>query len=148
MMTYPDDGGLKEPVRPFTNTGFGTILRHFANDSNHGHGLSFETVHIPHLFYWASNKNEEAGHVRLFGNRAGEGWVVYSFNRQAPAAEWALHRRWNFGLFCVHHVEPEKKATDPAGWHITWAKLKFAKVAGGFSITWRLADKYSCKVGR
>lgn len=102
-------------------------------------------IRIPRLFYRADNVQEVAGHVRLFGDRPTKGWVVFMYNEQAPGGAWALHRRWNFGLFCIHHVEPGKKATDPAGWHITWASLRLAKVYAGWSLTFKKADTFKCR---
>lgn len=102
-------------------------------------------VRIPHIFYWADNVREVAGHMRLFGDRPMKGWAFYQYAVQAPGGNWALHRRWNFGLFCIHHVEPGKKATDPAGWHITWASLRFAKSYGGWTLTYKNADTFKCR---
>lgn len=108
-------------------------------------GDRFRKFHIPGLFYHAHNITAACGHMRLFGKPL-RGMMIYSYGRQVPnALDWAYHRRWNFGFFCVHHVEPGKKATDPAGWHITWAKLKFAKVYAGFSVTWQWADTFKCR---
>lgn len=148
---YPDDGGLKEQVRPFENSfsGFGMLTRHFGirhiEPDPLSRGDQFQITRIPHLFYKAHNITSNAGHVRLFADRPGKGWCIYSYANQAPG--WAFHRRWNFGLFCVHHVEHDKKATDPAGWNITWASLKFVKSYRGFTMTWRLADTFKCKGG-
>lgn len=85
-----------------------------------------------------------AGHVRLFGKHGCSGLHVYYYGEQAPG--WALHRRWNFGLFCLHHVG-EGKATDPQGWGVTWARLRFERVFGGFSVTWRWADTCATRKG-
>lgn len=109
-------------------------------------GERHRIVRIPHLFYKADNIREVGGHIRLFADRPGKGWAVYLYGEQAPGGGWALHRRWNFGLFCVHHVGPGK-ACDLEGWHITWAKLKIAKLHRGLSITWHLADTFSTKSG-
>lgn len=150
---YPDDGGLKEPVRDFRDgfDGFAMIREHFGIQRIEPDPLSrgdkFKITRWGNFYYRADNTRQEAGHVRLFskGPGTGTGWCLYSYARQAPTPEWAMHRRWNFGLFCVHHVEPDKKATDPEGWHVTWAKLQFSKSYRGFTITWQLADTFKCK---
>ena len=99
----------------------------------------FDTFAIPGFYYSADNKRAIAGHKRIFGDRPLKGWCFYLYNEQAPG--WAIHRRWNFGLFCIHHVGPDK-ATDPEGWNITFAKLKFKKSYRGFTMTWTLADTF------
>lgn len=146
--TYPDDGGLKEQVRPLddTFTGFSVIRRMFGRTLISSTPFNdFEVTHIPGLYYHAHNIQGACGHIRLFG-KAPRGWMIYSYGRQVPGNdEWAEHRRWNFGLFCIHHVEPGKKATDPDGWHITWASLKFERSYGSISLTWRKADTFKAK---
>lgn len=146
---YPDDGGLKEPVRSFDEAfdGFKMIREHFGIQRIAPDPLSwdqFVITRVPYLFYRAANQRIVAGHVRLFASKPPGGWVIYQYNRQASCDEWALHRRWNFSLFCIHHVEPDKKATDPAGWSITWAKLKIKRTYRGITITWELADTFRC----
>jgi len=87
-----------------------------------------------------------AGHARLFGKNGITGWHFYYYAEQAPG--WALHRRWNFGFFCIHHVG-EGKATDPPGWHVTWARLKRERIYRGFGISWHWADTFRTrKLGR
>lgn len=98
----------------------------------------FKITHIPGLFYRADNLTMVAGHARLFGKPL-RGWCFYQYAEQAPG--WALHRRWNFGLFCIHHVGPGK-ATDPQGWHVTWASLKLKRECDGVSLRWRKADTF------
>ena len=149
---YPDDGGLKEPVRGFKEgfDGFAMIREHFGIQRIQPDPLSraeqFEITRLPRVFYKAQNAERNAGHLRLFSGQQGRGWCIYHYHNQVPGnSDWAMHRVWNFGLFCIHHVEPGKKATDPEGWNITWAKLKFLKSYRGFTITWRLADPYRCK---
>ena len=83
-----------------------------------------------------------AGHKRLFGKSGLGGWHFYLYGEQAPG--WAVHRRWNFGLFCVHHVG-EGKATDPAGWHVTWAALRLKRIYRGMSVEWQWADTFRTK---
>lgn len=99
----------------------------------------FAERRVPGLFYRADNLRCPAGHVRLFGDRPGKGWTVYLYGEQAPG--WAMHRRWNFGLFCIHHVG-EGKATDPAGWHVTFAGIRFKREYRGFSVHWQWADTF------
>jgi hypothetical protein len=146
---YPDDGGLKEPVRDFKEgfDGFAMIREHFGiqrmTPDPLSRGSQFKITRIPHLFYKSDNQRQVAGHVRLFADRPGRGWCVYHYNQLNP--DWSMERRWNFGLFCIHHIQPDKKSTNPAGWHITRATLRFAKTARGFTMTARLADPYSCK---
>ena len=144
---YLDDGGLKEPVRAY-GEGFNVaamIREHFRLPERTDGREEFNRFAIPRLFLATHRKDGTAGHMRLFSSQTGHGWTFYHYGLQAPNTDWAMHRRWNFGLFCVHHVEPDKKATDPAGWTITWAKLKFAKSYRGFTITWQLADVFKCK---
>lgn len=124
---YPDDGGLKEPVRPYNDTidAFRMLAR----------ALSFKRTEtgsrseFKHSGNWFFNRTDNttctAGHARVFGTKPPKGWVVFRYNRVAP--DWALHRVWSFfGLFCVHHVEPGKKYTCEPGWYVTWAKLKLS----------------------
>jgi len=142
---YPDDGGLKEPVREFGDgpSVFDVIRDHFRLPERIDRREEFDRFAIPHLFLAVHRKDGTGGHMRLFSSRTGHGWTFYHYHNQAGAAPgWAMHRRWNFVLFCVHHVEPGKKATDPPGWSITWASLKFKKVYHGFSITWQAADTF------
>lgn len=82
----------------------------------------FRMVRIPHLFYRADNLTCEAGHIRIFGDGPGKGWAIYRYNRSG-GDDWALQRVWDFGLFCVHHIEHGKKTTVEPGWYITWATL-------------------------
>jgi hypothetical protein len=105
-------------------------------------GTQHNILLIPHLFYRADNTRVPAGHMRLFASRPGHGWCFYTYHRQASCDDWAMHRVWNFALFAIHHIEPGKKATDPAGWHITWSSLKLSKRRGEISLTWRKADQY------
>ncbi|QUT07898.1 hypothetical protein KFK14_11215 [Sphingobium phenoxybenzoativorans] len=102
-------------------------------------GQRFKIRRIPGLYYSADNLECIAGHRRLFGSKPGRGWQFYMYNEQAPG--WALHRRWNFGFFCVHHVGPGK-ATDDEGWHVTFARLTFPKIYRGFAVQWNWADTY------
>lgn len=88
---------------------------------------------VPGLFYRFDNSKCLAGHVRIFGDRPGKGWAIYLYNEQAPG--WAIHRRWNFGLFCIHHLGPGK-ATDQEGWHITWAGIRRCKSCHGVTFHW------------
>jgi hypothetical protein len=146
---YPDDGGLKEPVRDFNEgfDGFAMIRKHFTMQRIEPDplcsGHQFRITRIPYLFYRADNQGEVAGHVRLFADRPGRGWCLYYYNQMNPDS--ALKRVWNFGLFCIHHVQPDKKATDPAGWHIRWASLKFTNSHRSFTMTVSLADTFKCK---
>lgn len=149
---YPDDGGLREPVRPFEKTpGVFDVLRDHFRVPEHPtsrHSQEFVQYRVPRLFYSSRRKDGTGGHMRLFGDKPGKGWVFYSFHNQAGAAPgWALHRVWNFCLFVVHHIGPGK-STEPEGWHITRARLKIAKVYHGFSITWQAADTFRTKAVR
>ena len=99
----------------------------------------FQERRIPHLFYSADNLSCVAGHRRIFGDRPGKGWMVYLYNQTTPA--WAMHRRWNFALFCIHHVGPGK-SPDREGWHVTWATLKLKRSYGSIALEWRKADTF------
>lgn len=141
---YPDDGGLKEPVREFGEgfSAFAMIRDHFRLPERTDRREDFDRFAIPCLFLSVKRKDGTGGHMRLFSSRAGHGWVFYSYHNQAGSAPgWAMHRIWNFGLFAIHHIGPGK-ATDPQGWHATFAGLKFERSYRGFTIRWELADKY------
>ena len=97
------------------------------------------TCHIKGLYYSFDNSRCVAGHRRLFG-APGRGWMIYAYHEQAPG--WALHRIWNLGLFCIHHIG-DGKATDTQGWHVTFAGWRKRHCCG--SRHWRWADKYSTR---
>ena len=103
---------------------------------------NFQERKIPLLFYRVDNLRCIAGHIRILGDRPGRGLMIYGYHEQAPG--WALHRRWNLGFFCIHHIGPGK-ATDPSGWSVRFASLKFSRIRGGFSIQWFWADTWSTR---
>lgn len=91
------------------------------------------------LFYSAANLRCVAGHVRLFGGTPGRGWCVYTYNQMLP--HFALHRVWNFGLIAIHHVGAGM-SVDPAGWHLTFAKLAAKRSYRGLTVEFRAADTF------
>ena len=142
---YPDDGGLKEQVRPFNEgfSGFQLLRERFA-PARHD-DRDFVTKSFPHLFLLVRRKDGHGGHFRLFADRPGRGWMVHQWLQQGGGAPgWAWHRVWNFALFAVHHIGPGK-ATDPEGWHVTFANLKCEKIHRGITLKWSLADTFRAK---
>ena len=109
---------------------------------SYDHYKDFKRKSIPGVYYSADNMTCIAGHKAIFSGKPAKGFVFYLYNEQAPG--WALHRRWNFGLFCVHHVGPGK-ATDPQGWHVTFATLKVKVDAGDLTIRWASANTFRTK---
>lgn len=93
----------------------------------------FRERRIAGAFKRVDNLSYPAGHVRLFG------MLIYTHAAQAPG--WAMHRRWNCGLFCVHHVG-QGRAVDPEGWHVTFANLIVKRQYNGFSVQWNWADTF------
>lgn len=100
---------------------------------------NFKRFSIAGLYASSDNLDQIAGHKRLFGDAPFKGWVFYHYNQLAP--DWALHRVWNFGLVCLHHIG-EGKACDPPGWHLTFAKIKREKSHRGFTLRFELADNH------
>lgn len=106
----------------------------------------FAERRIRHLYYRVRNTRCVAGHMRIFGDRPGRGWMIYHYGEQAPG--WALQRTWNFGLFAVHHVEKGKKTTIDPGWFMTFASIRFKREYGGFSVRWAKANLYPMRRDR
>jgi hypothetical protein len=100
----------------------------------------FKERSIPGLFYSADNLTCVAGHKAIFSGRPTRGWMVFTYNQINP--DWALHRVWSLGFFAIHHVG-EGKAREPAGWHVTFARLVVNRLHRGFSVQWQWADTFS-----
>ncbi len=101
-------------------------------------GEQFTSTRIPGLFYRAENLRCYAGHIKLFGRH------FHSWGNEVGGRDndWADHRVWTIGFVALHHVTPGKKSTNRAGWSLTFARLKIARIYGGFSVSWRWADRY------
>jgi hypothetical protein len=99
-------------------------------------------IHIPGLFYRYDNSKSDCGHIRLFSKPIG-GWMIHSWNQMLP--DWSKSRTWWFGLFSIIHVDAgpnnELKHTTEPGWHVRFAKLQLKRIYGGFSLTFRSADR-------
>lgn len=91
------------------------------------------TTRVRYLFM--RYRGPQGGHIRIFGSKAPNGFVVYTWHQSHPEDE--KHRVWNFSFFAIHHVshaERESRQYRPVGWHITFAAIRFPKIQRGFGI--------------
>lgn len=99
----------------------------------------FDIQAIRGLYRKVTNTRHIAGHIGFFSSQGHKGWTFHTWN-QGPVG-WAMHRTWNFGLFCVHHYGPGK-STQNEGWHLSFAFIKFKKQYKQLDIKWGWANKY------
>lgn len=114
-----------------------SLLDRFTEHKSEG-----RVIHIPRLFYRFDNSRYDCGHIRLFG-KPNNGFVIFMWNQMHK--DWSKSRVWWFGLFSIIHVDAgpnnELKHTTKPGWHVRFAKLRLEKIYGGFSLTFRGADR-------
>lgn len=94
------------------------------------------------LIHHIDNQSCVAGHKRMFGKNGMEGWSFYKYAKQG--SDWALHRVWDFKLFCIHHVG-DGLHVNKKGWGFTYCKLEVSRIHNGLTIKWRWADNFRIK---